>query len=392
MLILMHRKIALITTKIIIADEIKLAFKTLYDVYIYKSSFALHYAMEQKIDFSAIISDNELPDTNGISLRKTLITLGYSQIPFIILLNEIKNTDRRLAMQKGIAEIFSKPLNKYALTVRIPYLIENYNCSNIPHTAAFSYKLPRTKRIFDVLFAGCAMIILSPIFLVIAILLKMESKGAILNFSLRAGLGYNVFKFYKFRTMYDDTVNKIKNNHRLSPFAFDSLNTDTTGGIVKELCKDCALAGTICLNPLYDDRKINCEKLYVQRRKNNSHSTFSKTKIDHGVSKVSGFICYMSLDKLPQLWNVFIGDLSIVGNRPLPLHEAEKITTDKYARRFIAPSGLTGNWRVEKRGELSDDERLDLDNNYPITYSFANDILLIIKSFPALFRTQMKNG
>lgn len=388
----MHSKIALITTKIIIADEIKLALKTLYDVHIYKSSLALHHAMEQKIDFSAIITDNELTEVNGISLRKTLITLGHSQIPFIILLNEIKNSDRMLAMQKGIAEIFSKPINKYALMVRVPYLIENYNCKNISHAASFSYKLPRTKRIFDVLFAGFVMIILSPIFLIIAILLKIESKGAIFYFTLRAGSGYNVFKFYKFRTMYDGTTNKSKNDHHLNKFVFENLNTDTAGGIVKELCKDCALAGTICLNPLYDDRAINCEKLYFQRRINNSQSALVKIRINSEVSKVSRFICSMSLDKLPQLWNAFIGDLSIVGNRPLPLHEAEKITTDKYARRFIAPSGLTGVWRVEKKVIMTEDERLDFDNNYPITNSFVNDIRIIIKTFPALFRTQMDKG
>ena len=82
--------------------------------------------------------------------------------------------------------------------------------------------------------------------------------------------------------------------------------------------------------------------------------------------------------------------MSIVGNRPLPLYEAEKITTDKYAQRFIAPAGLTGLWQVEKRGknEMSEDERLDLDNNYAMTHSFGNDMKLILKTFPALFQSE----
>ena len=386
----MHHKIALITTKILIADEIKLAFKSMYDVHIYKSSLALLHAMEQKMDFRAIITDDELTGANGISLRKTLITLGYDQIPFIILLDEIKNSDRMLAMKEGITEIFSKPLNSGALVVRLPYLIENYNCINIPNTAAIGYKLPLTKRIFDVAFASLAMIILSPIFLIIAILLRLESKGPIFYFSLRAGSGYNVFKFYKFRSMYVGAEKILKEFSHLNQYVTESLNINTKGGLVKELCKDCALAGTACLNPLYDDNKINCEKLYIQRKENNPDVTFIKIKNDPRVTKVGGFIRKISFDELPQLWNVFVGDMSIVGNRPLPLYEAEKITTDKYAQRFIAPAGLTGLWQVEKRGknEMSEDERLDLDNNYAMTHSFGNDMKLILKTFPALFQSE----
>lgn len=386
----MHHKIALITTKILIADEIKLAFKSMYDVHIYKSSLALLHAMEQKMDFRAIITDDELTGANGISLRKTLITLGYDQIPFIILLDEIKNSDRMLAMKEGITEIFSKPLNSGALAVRLPYLIENYNCINIPNTAAIGYKLPLTKRIFDVAFASLAMIILSPIFLIIAILLRLESKGPIFYFSLRAGSGYNVFKFYKFRSMYVGAEKILKEFSHLNQYVTESLNINTKGGLVKELCKDCALAGTACLNPLYDDNKINCEKLYIQRKENNPDATFIKIKNDPRVTKVGGFIRKISFDELPQLWNVFVGDMSIVGNRPLPLYEAEKITTDKYAQRFIAPAGLTGLWQVEKRGknEMSEDERLDLDNNYAMTHSFGNDMKLILKTFPALFQSE----
>ncbi|MGL6068536.1 MAG: sugar transferase, partial [Sediminibacterium sp.] len=85
-----------------------------------------------------------------------------------------------------------------------------------------------------------------------------------------------------------------------------------------------------------------------------------------------------------------IGDMSIVGNRPLPLYEAEKLTTDKYAMRFMAPAGITGLWQVEKRGkgEMSEEERLMLDNKYAENHSFINDIKLILRTIPALLQSE----
>ena len=386
----MHHKIALITTNILVADEIKSSINKLYDVNIYKSSLALHHAMEQGIILRAIITDDELIGTNGISLRRTLITLGYGQIPFIILLNVIKNKDRKIAMQEGITEIFSKPINVNSVKIRLPYLIENFNYNKVSNTIISGFKLPIAKRIFDIIFSGLSLIILSPIFLLIAILVRIESKGPIIYFSLRAGSGYRVFKFFKFRSMYRDSENILNNFLHLNQYKSDSSSPIYKKGIVKELCKDCALAGTSCANPLYDDNEISCEKLFNQRKENNPNVKFTKLKNDPRITKVGRFIRHLSIDELPQLWNVFIGDMSIVGNRPLPLYEAEKITTDKYAMRFIAPAGLTGLWQVEKRGqkEMSEDERLDLDNNYAMKYSFGNDMKLILRTFPALFQSE----
>lgn len=383
----MHDKIAVITTNLLIADEIKLALKTLYDVQVYKSSLALHYAMEQKIDFRAIITDDELTGENGIFLRKTLVTLGYIQIPFVILLDKIKNSDRLFAMKEGVSEIFSKPINKNDLIVRLPYLIDNYTCINMVNTAAVGYKLPLTKRIFDVLFSGLTLIIFSPIFLIIAIMVKGYSKGPIFIFSLRVGSGYSVFKLYRFRYKYAETKKNINEFGAPNNYVAESLSTITQGGLVRDLCNDCALAGSACLNPLFEDKRINCGKLYLQRKENKPGvSLIDRYKKPADITGWS-LIQTIILDKMPQMWNVFIGDISMVGNRPLPLHEAEKITTDKYAQRFLAPAGFTGLWHRTKNGKnkITENDKLALDNDYAIAHSFKNDVIIILKNLPALF-------
>ncbi|MFX5477024.1 sugar transferase, partial [Acinetobacter baumannii] len=73
-----------------------------------------------------------------------------------------------------------------------------------------------------------------------------------------------------------------------------------------------------------------CEKQYATTKKAKAGAAFFKLKDDPRITKVGKFIRNTSIDELPQLWNVIIGDMSIVGNRPLPLYEAEKLTTDKY--------------------------------------------------------------
>ena len=102
------------------------------------------------------------------------------------------------------------------------------------------------------------------------------------------------------------------------------------------------------------------------------------------------FIRKYSIDELPQLFNILKGDMSIVGNRPLPLYEAEKLTADSSIDRFMAPAGLTGLWQVEERGRggtMSAEERKQLDITYGQTYNFWLDMKIILKTFTRFKQT-----
>jgi len=80
----------------------------------------------------------------------------------------------------------------------------------------------------------------------------------------------------------------------------------------------------------------------------------------------------------------------LVGNRPLPLYEAQELTSDEWAMRFLGPAGITGLWQVTKRGssEMSDEERRQLDNDYANHFSFWMDLKILLKTIPALFQKE----
>lgn len=206
-----------------------------------------------------------------------------------------------------------------------------------------SVKIWRLKRLSDIILSSIALIILSPILLLIALIIKIESKGPVFYISKRAGSGYKIFDFYKFRSMRSGADKELKNLAHLNQ---------------------------------YSD--------------NASDAVFFKIKDDPRVTRFGMFLRNTSLDELPQLFNVLKGDMSLVGNRPLPLYEAERLTKDQIAWRFLAPAGITGLWQVTKRGnkEMSLDERIHLDMEYAMKNSFLLDMKIIFATFPALLQKE----
>ncbi len=246
-----------------------------------------------------------------------------------------------------------------------------------------SFRLPLWKRVFDIIFSLVALLFLSPLLLVTACAIAVESKGKIIYKSKRVGSNYQVFDFLKFRSMYSDADKKLKELNELNQYQSEQ---DTI-----ELLPDQAQEDTVEDIILVSDDFVISEQEYLVQKTVEKKNSFVKLEHDPRITKVGRFIRKYSIDELPQLINILKGDMSIVGNRPLPLYEAELLTSDEYIDRFMAPSGLTGLWQVEKRGEsgkLSAEERKQLDIIYAKNFSFWLDVKIILKTFTAFIQKE----
>lgn len=132
------------------------------------------------------------------------------------------------------------------------------------------------------------------------------------------------------------------------------------------------------------------ETKHLEKLDSESTGSFIKIQNDPRVTPIGRFIRNTSLDELPQLVNVLLGHMSIVGNRPLPLYEAEQLTSDKWIKRFMAPAGITGLWQVTERGKAntSEDSRKMLDIDYALHYNLWLDIKILFKTPLAMFQQE----
>lgn len=291
------------------------------------------------------------PETNPGQMSKLSELLNANQIPFILYTSKYDEAAKVKALELKVDDYLLGAFTDLMIK-RIHFIrktkIRKYGSSenlllrkNLEPMQ--SIKIWRLKRFSDVILSLLALIILSPLLLLIAILIKLESRGPIFYVSKRAGAGYKIFDFYKFRSMRVGADKELKNLAHLNQYA-----------------------------------------------EGKSETVFFKLKDDPRITKFGTFLRNSSLDELPQLFNVLKGDMSLVGNRPLPLYEAERLTKDQIAWRFLAPAGITGLWQVTKRGnkEMSLDERIHLDMEYAMKNSFQLDMKIIFSTFPALFQKE----
>jgi lipopolysaccharide/colanic/teichoic acid biosynthesis glycosyltransferase len=336
-----------------------------------------------------ILCEKTLKGMNGFELFNYYKNiLKEKGIPYVLVDQHFGNYTKRLYLKEKVTDIYQKPLDPQMVIERIPFLknIEESRKNKLVELSQKPYRIPLAKRIFDIVFASVALIVVSPILLVAAIAIKLESPGPIFYKSKRVGTGYRIFDFYKLRSMYTDADRRLKEYLHMNQYITDSTQTTLNDNLPKQ--PKSKFASSVVL--IHKDGTPLTEEEYKELKKQMSAGTFFKLKDDPRVTKVGAFLRNTSIDELPQLINVLKGDMSIVGNRPLPLYEAEQLTSDDWSERFLAPAGITGLWQVEKRGksDMSEEERKALDNQYARNFSFWNDIKIILKTIPALFQKE----
>lgn len=216
------------------------------------------------------------------------------------------------------------------------------NCQRIRMENTFNCRVRHIplKRMFDVFFSLIILTFAFPIFIFIALAIKLTSKGRSVYSQERIGRGGKPFKCYKFRTMYPDADKRLK-----------------------EL--------------LSSDDKLRRE-----------WDIFHKLKNDPRITPFGMFLRKTSLDELPQFWNVLKGDLSVVGPRPVVRAEIDKYIKDKAQTILTIRPGLTGPWQVSGRSDISYQQRIEMDEYYVENHSLLWDVWLIIKTIPAMLTSK----
>ena len=178
------------------------------------------------------------------------------------------------------------------------------------------------KRFFDIVMSLGAIIVLSPVLLVLAVLIKLDSKGPVLFKQKRVGKGKTHFEILKFRTMYADVPKDVPTHLLADPAS--------------------------------------------------------------KITKIGRFLRKSSLDELPQIWNILVGEMSIIGPRPALWNQFDLIAErDKYGANDVRP-GLTGLAQVMGRDELPIEVKAKYDGEYAQNVTFANDVKIFFKTITSV--------
>jgi lipopolysaccharide/colanic/teichoic acid biosynthesis glycosyltransferase len=323
----------------------------------------------------------------------------------ILITDKMSDEERDIYMKCGINDTIVAEASVTELNKKIQFISDRESIlfdSERPKYRILKFKIPVWKRLFDIFFSGLAIIVLSPIFIITAIAIKLESKGPVLFKSKRVGTNYTIFDFLKFRSMYIDAENRLKelskdHNQYAERSEEEELKTVTAplGEQAEQDMIDMGMESMMMIGDeeimLVGDDFVMAESDFSKKKEEDINNAFVKIENDPRITCVGRFIRKYSIDELPQLFNILKGDMSIVGNRPLPLYEAEKLTVDSSIDRFMAPAGLTGLWQVEERGKggaMSAEERKQLDITYGQTYNFMLDMKIILRTLTAFIQKE----
>lgn len=190
------------------------------------------------------------------------------------------------------------------------------------------------KRAFDIVVATLMLVLLSPLMALVALLIKLSSKGPVLFTQMRVGENGEAFRFLKFRSMHVNNDDRIHREY------------------TQKLITEGAAAGA------------------------DKNGVVYKIQKDPRLIPIGAFIRKYSIDELPQLINVLKGDMSLIGPRPPIPYEVE-VYRGWHKRRFEGPPGITGLWQVSGRNRLSFDEMVKLDIEYLENWSFTRDLKIL---------------
>ena len=343
-------------------------------------------------------------ERNDKNIDITSITYLKKKCPniYIVLLTDSLNSEERKCYQQcGINDTLDRKASVTEINKKIQFISDRESIlfDNVaPKFKILRFKIPLWKRLFDIVFSLLGIIILSPVFIITAIAIRLESKGPVLFKSKRVGTNYTIFDFLKFRSMYVDAdkqlteLSKTQNQyaqHTDEPQPTLPLVDDSSDVMDQGLLDGIGGADMLISDDevmLVGDDFVVAEDDFNKKKNEEIQNAFVKIENDPRITKVGAFIRKYSIDELPQLFNILRGDMSIVGNRPLPLYEAERLTADNCIDRFMAPAGLTGLWQVEERGkggDMSAEERKQLDIRYGQTYCFSLDMKIIFRTLTA---------
>lgn len=237
---------------------------------------------------------------------------------------ELENTDAELVLSSRLTDV-AGPRIHFRPVEGLPLIHVE-----IPHFSGAKHAL---KRILDIVVSGTALLLLFPVLLLIALLVRLDSHGPILFQQERCGRNQRRFQMIKFRSMVETAEDDLAS--------------------------------------LLDQNEAN--------------GVLFKIRNDPRITRVGRVLRKYSLDELPQLWNILVGDMSLVGPRPPLPAEVEAYESHVQRRLHIKP-GLTGMWQVNGRSDLDWEESVRLDLYYVENWSLAGDIIIIWRTFKVLLR------
>lgn len=326
-------------------------------------------------------------DLTDIRLLRSMFPSGG----IILIAQGLGSDDRKRYLQAGVNCALQPTAGEKEFRQTLSFL-RNYAFGYTPvqqSSATRPFRMPVWKRTFDIAASLAGLIVLSPVLLLTMAAIKIDSPGPVIYRSKRVGTNYRVFDFLKFRSMRIDADAKLKKYAKLNQYGCQTdVGEEQVAFDTSEMEQTLPGLGD---GMLISDDFVIPETTLQHQRSEQQDKAFVKIEHDPRVTRVGRFIRKYSIDELPQLINILRGDMSVVGNRPLPLYEAERLTSDEYIDRFMCPSGLTGLWQVEKRGgrgALSAEERKQLDIRYARTMSWWLDLKIILRTFGAFVQKE----